>query len=291
MGAALQIPESPASGPRLIRRQLVLVDSTGRPFLDPALPLPRRRHPIANDAGFALFFEQLALPWFDDGIAAATGGISAATGLLAERRLVEQPRVQAQPPSAFGTPEPRSLPPRPRVVPVPSGPVWQPPNTKTPKRCTDPPRPCFRVVVPALVSPVVVALSTGTPCASPLRPPCGFVPPLPAVFPSDRCEGPSTPRVSLPVLASEVRVLSDRFQCAAKCAVISASACARFQIEAEARKTEREATTKRRAPSAYDGARPVLTLYECIDCEAAPTIAVREAGAQRVQARKAARRE
>jgi hypothetical protein len=104
---------------------------------------------------------------------------------------------------------------------------------------------------------------------SPRRP----VPPVPTgwtptIRVGEPAPAPAIVHRSLPVLPPEkVQSPNDRFKCEKKNAVLSAGSCLQFQHEAEARLRLRTAEAKRRAPSAYESTRPVLTLCECIDCD------------------------
>jgi hypothetical protein len=118
--------------------------------------------------------------------------------------------------------------------------------------------------LPVAVDPPPVALDL-----PPLRRPAPPVPSgwTPTIRVGEPAPAPAVIRRALPVLPEEVTSLDDRIRCANKNAVLSVGSCLGFQAEAEARLEMRTATTKRRAPSAYESARPVLTLHECIGGE------------------------
>jgi len=89
---------------------------------------------------------------------------------------------------------------------------------------------------------------------------------------------PSIARRVLPVLHASVERLTDMVRCAAKgTAIISAASCLAFQAEAVVRLRRRQAETRERAPSAFEGARPVCTLHECLECADGHTLGKKRA--------------
>jgi hypothetical protein len=122
----------------------------------------------------------------------------------------------------------------------------------------------LRVVAPPPPPPPVVL----DPPPSPRRPPPlprGWAPPSPV---GGSAPAPDGLRRFLPVLPEQVKSLDDRIRCAPKAnAILSVRACLAFQDEAQVRLKKRMSEKRERPPSAYEPARPVFTLHECLDCE------------------------
>ena len=231
----------------------------------PAPPAPRRRRHVSHRA----LAHQLLLPhvpWDPQVPGSPLTGARRARRLGGGRALRDAARkAQLALPGFEPSPVRPATALRGVDAPPAPPPVLLDPPTEAAPILLEPPPPAPPVLLePPPPAPPPIVLDPPTP-RRPMPPtPTGWTPTIRVGAP---VSAPAPAQRALPVLPEHVQNLDDLIRCTPKAgAILSVASCRAFQQEAERRERARVASQRPRAPSAYEAARPVSTLFECRDC-------------------------